>query len=388
MTSTTPSTVRFGIIGIGNMGTSHANRVKKGEIPGLELAAIADLKPEKAKLFPEVPFFNSGAELIASGKVDAVLIATPHYGHTTLGIAALEAGLHTLVEKPISVHKADCERLIAAHKDEKQVFAAMFNQRTDPRYVKLKKLIDTGAFGKINRVQWTITNWFRTAHYYSSGGWRATWEGEGGGVLLNQCPHQLDLWQWLFGVPESVRAHIELGRFHDIEVEDDVTAYLKYKDGMSGIFITTTGEAPGTNRLEIAAERGRIIVEGSDISWTRNEEESSAFCATSPGSFSSPDTWNIQIPFRNHGEQHVGILKNFANTILKGEKLIAPAKEGIHSVELANAMIYSGLNDCTVQMPLDAKAYEEMLMEKIKNSTHKKVVEEPAAGSADFSKSF
>lgn len=387
MTSTTLSTVRFGVIGIGNMGKSHATRVSKGEIPGLELAAVADLKPEKAEHFPDIPFFNSGADLIASGKVDAVLIATPHYDHTILGIAALEAGLHTLVEKPISVHKADCERLIAAHKDKKQVFAAMFNQRTDPRYIKLKHLIESGEFGKINRVQWTITDWFRTASYYASGGWRATWEGEGGGVLLNQCPHQLDLWQWLFGMPESVRAHIELGRFHDIEVEDDVTAYLRYKDGMTGVFITTTGEAPGTNRLEIAAERGRIIVEGADITWTRNEEETSAFCATTPGGFTKPDIWKIEIPFDNTGQQHLGILKNFADTILKGEKLIAPAKEGLHSVELANAMIYSGLNDRTVQMPLDAAAYEKQLMDNIKNSTHKKVLKE-TVDTDDFAQSF
>ena len=168
-----------------------------------------------------------------------------------------------IVEKPISVHKADCEKLIAAHSNKDQVFAAMFNQRTDPRYIKLKEMIDSGEFGKINRVQWTITDWFRSEHYYASGGWRATWKGEGGGVLLNQCPHQLDLWQWFFGVPSSVRAHLEIGRFHDIEVEDDVTAYLRYDNGMSGVFITTTGEAPGTNRLEIAAERGRIIVEGT-----------------------------------------------------------------------------------------------------------------------------
>ncbi|MGA0332765.1 MAG: Gfo/Idh/MocA family protein [Kiritimatiellia bacterium] len=237
---TTSKTVGVGIIGIGNMGRGHCKNIIDGKIPGLELAAIADLLPEKADLFPGATYFESGQELIASGKVEAVIIATPHYDHTTLGIAALQAGLHVLVEKPISVHKADCERLIAAHTDKKQVFAAMFNQRTDPRYVKLKKMITSGEFGKINRVQWTITDWFRSEFYYASGGWRATWKGEGGGVLLNQCPHQLDLWQWLFGLPSSVRAHLELGRFHDIEVEDDVTAYLRYPDGMSGVFITTS----------------------------------------------------------------------------------------------------------------------------------------------------
>lgn len=370
------------------MGRAHATNITEGKVPGLELAAIADLLPEKAALFPKAKFFDSGAALIASGDVDAVIVATPHYDHTVLGIAALEAGLHVLVEKPISVHKADCKRLIAAHTNPKQIFAAMFNQRTDPRYIKLKRMIDAGEFGKINRVQWTITDWFRSEFYYSSGGWRATWAGEGGGVLLNQCPHQLDLWQWLFGVPSSVRAHIELGRFHDIEVEDDVTAYLRYADGMSGVFITTTGEAPGTNRLEIAAERGRIIVEGTSIKWTRNETETSVFSKSTEQGFATPDKWHIEIPFNNTGEQHIGIMKNFANAILKGEKLVAPAAEGIHSVELANAMIYSGINDCTVQMPLDAAAYESMLKDKIKNSTHVKKVKTAGVASDDFAKSF
>lgn len=380
--------VRIGIIGIGNMGRAHAQHITGGKVPGLILGAVADLLPEKADLFPDVKFFSSGAELIASGEVDAVIIATPHYDHTVLGIAALQAGLHVLVEKPISVHKADCEKLIAAHTDTSKVFAAMFNQRTDPRYIKLKKMIEAGEFGRINRVQWTITDWFRSEHYYASGGWRATWKGEGGGVLLNQCPHQLDLWQWLFGVPESVRAHIEIGRFHDIEVEDDVTAYMRYANGMSGVFITTTGEAPGTNRLEIAAERGRIIAEGSNLRWTRNEVETSRHSATTDQGFSRPETWNIEIPFSNTGEQHIGIMKNFANAILHGEKLIAPAAEGIRSVELANAMIYSGTHNCTVQMPLDAAAYESMLMEKIKNSTHVKKVKTVGVGTDDFAKSF
>lgn len=385
---TTSKNVRVGIIGIGNMGRAHCKNITEGKVPGLELAAIADLLPEKADLYPDAAYFSSGQELIASGKVEAVIIATPHYDHTTLGIAALQAGLHVLVEKPISVHKADCERLIAAHTDKAQVFAAMFNQRTDPRYVKLKKMITSGEFGKINRVQWTITDWFRSEFYYASGGWRATWKGEGGGVLLNQCPHQLDLWQWLFGLPSSVRAHLELGRFHDIEVEDDVTAYLRYPDGMSGVFITTTGEAPGTNRLEIAAERGRIIAEGTNLSWIRNEVETYTHSATTDQGFLKPETWQIEIPFSDTGEQHIGIMKNFANAILHGEELVAPAAEGIHSVELANAMIFSGLNNCTVEMPLDSEAYESLLKQKIESSTHVKKVKTGGTGADDFAKSF
>lgn len=381
-------TVRVGIIGIGNMGRAHVGNIIKGKVPGLSLVALADIRPEVKAEFPDLAFFATGRELIHSGTVDAVIIATPHYDHTTLGIETLEAGLHLLVEKPISVHKSDCERLIAAHTNPDQVFAAMFNQRTDPKYIKLKELIDSGQLGEIRRIQWTITNWFRTDYYYSSGGWRATWAGEGGGVLLNQCPHQLDLWQWLFGMPEQVRADIRIGRFHDIEVEDDVTAVLKYKDGKTGVFITTTGEAPGTNRLEIAAERGRVVLEGNDISWDRNEVTSSEFCRTATTGFAVPDTWKIQIPFEDKGEQHVGIMKDFARAILSKTPVIAPAAEGIHSIELANAMLLSGFEDRTVSLPLDAGAYEKILKKKIETSTFVKTVVETTAPAADFAKSF
>jgi len=367
-------TVRIGIIGIGNMGSAHTRSVLAGDIKGMEMGAICDGHPERKSLFPDLPFFDDPSEMIASDKVDAVLVATPHYDHTTLGIEALKAGKHLLVEKPISVHKADCERLIAAHSDKSLVFSAMFNQRTDPRYIKLKELIGQGHFGKIQRVVWVITSWFRTREYYASGGWRATWAGEGGGVLLNQCPHQLDLWQWLFGMPDKVRAFCDIGRYHEIEVEDDVTCYMEYKTGAKGVFITTTGEAPGTNRLEITAENGKIVVdaEKDGISWKRNEVPMTEFSNTTDGAFSKPPVWNIEIPSSGSGPQHRGILQNFANAILKDEALIAPAEEGIHSVELANAMLMSSFTDQSLEVPINAEAYEALLKEKIKTSTFKK----------------
>lgn len=378
--------VRIGIIGIGNMGTSHANNIIAGKVPGAKLTALCDHKPDRLKAFPDQKHFSDGEEMIKSGEIDAVIIATPHYSHTTLGIASLKAGLHTLVEKPISVHKADCERLIDAHTDKKVVFAAMFNQRTDPRYVKLRELITSGQLGKINRINWIITDWFRSATYYSSGGWRATWEGEGGGVLLNQCPHQLDLMQWLFGMPEKVRSFCQIGRFHKIEVEDDVTTYLQYPDGSTGVFITTTGEAPGTNRLEVAAEQGKVIIEGDGIKWVRNEKQTTEFSNTTESSFGKPPTWDISIPTSGNGEQHVGIMKNFVNAILKDEELIAPAAEGIRSVELANAMLYSSFTDSTLELPIDGAAYETHLKKLISESTFEK--ETVDVGPADMSDSF
>jgi len=355
--------VRFAVIGVGGMGSHHARTIAGGLVPNGHLAAVCDIEASM-DAFPEARSFRTSDDLLESGEADAVVIATPHYSHTTIGIAALQAGLHVLVEKPISVHKADCERLIAAHTNPKQVFSAMFNQRTDPCYLKLRQLIQMGELGVIRRICWIITDWFRTQAYYNSGGWRATWSGEGGGVLLNQCPHQLDLWQWLFGMPRKVRAFCQLGRYHDIEVEDNVTAYLEYENGTTGTFITSTGEAPGTNRLEVVGDRGRVVVENGKILFTRNEIPMDEFCRTNPGGFSQPPVWNIEVPLQGSATQHLGIMNNFTEAILEGKKLIAPAREGIHSVELANAMLMSSFENRTIELPMDGSAYETILKEK------------------------
>ncbi|NIA14719.1 MAG: Gfo/Idh/MocA family oxidoreductase, partial [Nitrospiraceae bacterium] len=244
-------TVRVGIIGVGGMGTSHSRYLRTGEVDRCELTAVCDVDPAKLEPFSDLKTYADSAELIRSGDVDAVIIATPHYGHTTIGIDALEQGLHVLSEKPISVHKADCQRLIDAHeKAGGQVFSAMFQLRTNPAYLKIKALIDSGELGAIQRVDWIVTAWYRTESYYASGGWRATWKGEGGGVLLNQCPHNLDLFQWFFGMPSRIRAFCNFGKYHHIETEDEVTAYCEYDDGPTALFLASTGEAPGTDRLE------------------------------------------------------------------------------------------------------------------------------------------
>jgi len=387
MKSANDKNVRIGIVGIGNMGTGHAKLFLENKVPGAMLAAICDINPDKMKSFADVPKYTDSDTMLREAKLDAVVVATPHYGHTTIGIAALKAGLHVLVEKPISVHKADAQRLIDTKRTKKQVFAAMFNQRTDPRYRWLKQHIDSGDFGRINRINWIITDWFRSQAYYDHGDWRATWEGEGGGVLLNQCPHQLDLMQWLFGMPVAVRAFCQRGRFHDIEVEDDVTAYLEYANGANGVFITTTGEAPGTNRLEVAAENGRIVVEGNTITVIRNLVPTSQFCKTSEKPFACPENITETVTFKNGGEQHLGIFKNFVATIKGEAELISPAVEGINSVELANAMILSGQQQKTIQIPLSAAAYEKNLKSLIRNSNARKKASTNSVV-ADMSSSF
>jgi predicted dehydrogenase len=368
------------------MGRYHADYLAQGKVSRCQLAAVASSSAEKAAKFQDVRIFEDGESLIRSGAVDAILICTPHYSHTTLGVLGLESGLHVMVEKPISVHKADCERLMAAQEKSGKVFGAMFQLRTEPRYQKIKKLIDSGELGEIVRVNWIITDWFRTEAYYASGGWRATWKGEGGGALLNQCPHQIDLLHWLLGKPSRVRGFCQFGRFHNIEVEDNVTVFFEYPTGATGLFVTSTGESPGTNRLEIAGDRGRLVLENGKLTFTRNETPMRAFSKTAKTGFARPELWNIEIPLENSAAQHATVMQNFVDAILDGAPLIVPGCEGIHSVEFANAALYSSWTDQTVTLPLDAGVYEKALQQKIAESKfEKKVV---ATSGDDFAKSF
>ena len=337
--------VRLGIIGMGNIGKYHADYLLNQKVSRAELVAVADaFAPLEA--YPSLRTFKDGGDLIRSGAVDAVIIATPHYQHTTLGIAALEAGLHVIVEKPISVHKADAERLIAAHARRPDlVFSAMFQLRTEPRYVKIKRLITSGELGEIIRVNWIITDWFRTEAYYASGGWRATWKGEGGGVLLNQCPHNLDLIQWLAGMPARVRGFCQLGRYHQIEVEDNVTVYFEYPNGATGVFITTTGEAPGTNRLEVTGDRGKLVLEDGKLTFWRTTSSVAQFIKESTTGFGTPEVWKCEIPSGGGGEEHKDVTKAWVKAIISGTPLVAPGTEGIRSLEISNAMMLSAWTD-------------------------------------------
>ena len=380
--------VRIGIIGMGNMGKYHADYLLKGEVAGAQLSAVCSTSPQKLEAYKDrAEIFSDGVEMIKSGSIDAVLIATPHYQHTSLGICAFEQGVHVMVEKPISAHKADGERLIeASSKHPDIVFGAMFQLRTEPRYLKIKKLIDDGELGEIVRINWIITDWYRTEAYYASGGWRATWKGEGGGGLLNQCLHQLDALQWLVGMPSKVRSFAQLGRFHDIEVEDNVTAYLEYPNGATGVFISSTGEAPGSNRFEIAGTRGKLVLENDQIQFTRNENCMIEHSKTSKIGFSKPEVWNVNIPFDNATLPHAILMRNFVNAIREGEELIAPGTDGLNSVELANVLLYSSLVDQSVEMPMDGAAFEAKLNTLIKESTHEKKVVE--VSSEDFASSF
>jgi len=370
--------VRYGIIGIGNMGVSHAQNLC-GEIRGAELTAVCDTNPERLKWAKEhlpasVQLYDTPEAFWASQAMDAVLIAVPHYDHPGMAIQAFENGYHVLVEKPAGVYtKAVREMNDAAAKSGKQ-FGIMYNQRTNPLYIKLRDLIQSGELGEVRRTNWIITNWYRSQSYYDSGGWRATWAGEGGGVLLNQDPHQLDLWQWTTGMmPKRVRAFCHFGKYRNIEVEDDVTAYVEYENGATGVFVTTVGESPGTNRFEISGDHGKIVIENDKLTFWRLRVPEPEFNRNYKGGFGQPECWVCDIPVAGGGgPQHKGILQNFTNALLHGEKLLAPGEEGILGLTISNAMHLSAWTDDWVDLPLDEDLFYEKLQEKIANSTFRK----------------
>ncbi|WP_449603235.1 Gfo/Idh/MocA family protein [Paenibacillus sp. Marseille-Q9583] len=375
-------TVRYGIIGIGNMGTAHAQSLLS-EIKGAELTAVCDIREERLKWAEEqlpenVRKYSTPKELFESRIMDAVLICTPHYDHPTLAIEAFQHDYHVLVEKPAGVYTKAVQQMNDAAAQSDRKFGIMYNQRTNPLYQKLRDLIQSGELGEIRRTNWIITDWYRSQNYYNSGGWRATWAGEGGGVLLNQDPHQLDLWQWTTGMmPKRIRAFCHFGKYRNIEVEDDVTAYVEYENGATGLFITTTGEAPGTNRFEINGDNGKIVVEDGKLTFWRLRTPEPQFNAEFTGGFGSPECWKCEIPVQDGGgEQHKGILRNFTNAILHDEALLAPGEEGIKGLTLSNAMYLSAWTDNWVELPMDSDLFYDKLMEKVKNSTFQKETSE------------
>ena len=354
--------VKLGIIGIGGMGTNHAFSLLKGEVPEMKLAAVADIRQSRREFakenFPEdVQIFDEGRKLIDSGTCDAVLIAAPHYLHPEFVIYALEHETHVITEKPAGVYTKQVREMNEAAEKSDKVFAIMLNQRTNCVYRKLHEMIESGELGELKRVNWIITDWYRTQSYYDAAGWKATWAGEGGGVLLNQSPHQIDLLQWLCGMPSKIRAFCHEAKWHDIEVEDDVTAYLEYPNGATGVFVTTTGDAPGTNRLELTFEMGRIICEGDQLVFDRLSENEREFCRTCPEGFKKPDCTRIIVETDGKNEQHVGVLKAFADRILHGGPLIAEGREGIRGLTISNAMYLSSWLDKTVELPFDEELF-------------------------------
>ena len=391
----TQQSMKLAVIGLGVMGRQHLKDIQALE--HAELVAVCDVNQSAADELAaqyETKAYYDPQSLFEQAELDGILIATPHYDHPPLTIQALEKGIHVLVEKPISVHTKDASKMIAAYEKAKEqypdlIFAAMFMQRTYGYWKKIKAMIDEGELGKLVRATWIVTNWFRPQIYYDNGGWRATWKGEGGGVLLNQCPHNLDLYQWFVGMPSRVTGFASIGKYHHIEVEDEVTAYFEYENGMVGHFITTTAESPGTNRLEIVGEHGKLVFENEKLTFYKNDMSMLQKIESASGMFESTKTETLDISYEHHGQPgHKFVIENFVEAVLQGEKLIAPATEGINSVMLGNAILLSSFLKKTVEMPIDENVYEETLQGLIANSVFQKTERKIDTGNVDMGDSF
>lgn len=370
--------IRLGIIGIGNMGTGHAKNIKDGKCPKIEIVAIADnnndrLEWAKEQNFAEnITYFDDAIAMLDSGLIDSCLVAVPHYDHTVYAIECMKRGIHVMVEKPAGVYTKQVKEMNKVSDEHPEVvFGMMFNQRTNCVYRKLKEFVDSGEYGQIRRTNWLITNWYRPQAYYNSGGWRATWAGEGGGVLLNQCPHQLDLWQWICGMPKKVHAFMQYGLWHDIEVEDDVTAYVEYENGATGVFITTTGDAHGTNRFEIQMDKAKFVVENDKLTVEEYEISEPEFSKTNEVPFGCMNSNIFEPETDGKNEQHVGVLNAWANAILHGGRLVANGKEGINGLALSNAMHLSAFLGKTIEFPFDDELYYDELMKRVSTSRKK-----------------
>ncbi len=367
--------VKFGIVGIGNMGTAHCKSLLEGKIANGELCAICEPKQAKADAIlalegaEDVVAFSDYGEMLRSGLCDAVVVAVPPYDHQSLVCQALDAGLHVICEKPAGVYTKQVKEMNATAERSDKLFGMMFNQRSNPIYRKMKEMVSDGDLGEIKRVNWIITNWYRSQNYFDLGGWRATWRGEGGGVLFNQCPHQIDLLQWIVGMlPTKIHSHCHFGKWHDIEVEDDVTAYMEFPNGATGVFVTSTADAPGTNRFEITGTRGRLVCENGRLMFDRLKVDEREFCRTAPA-FVDPAYRTVEIVTLGRNDQHVGILNNFANAILGLEPLFVKGEEGIKSVQIMNAMLLSTWLDRAVELPIDDDLYLAELNRRIAEST-------------------
>ena len=370
--------IRLGVIGIGNMGSSHATRVVDGECPDFVLTAVADINPARQEWARErlgegVAFFDNAVAMLDSGLIDACVVATPHYDHPGLAMECMKRSIHVMVEKPAGVYTRQVREMNEmADRHPEVKFGLMFNQRTNCVYRKARELVQSGKYGRIRRTNWIITDWYRPQVYYDSGAWRATWAGEGGGVLLNQCPHQLDLWQWICGMPVKVQAHLKYGLWHDIEVEDDVTTYVEYENGATGVFVTTTGDAHGTNRFEIQMDKARLIVEHDRLRLMEYSVTEPEWSATNKVPFASMPAQDVPVETDGLNPQHTGVINAWGGAILRGEPMVADGREGIRGLMLSNAMHLSAFLGKEVALPIDEDLFYEELQKRIATSRHKK----------------
>ena len=387
--------LKVGIIGIGNQGGMYAEYFTKNPEWGIEIVAVADINPDRlawaAGAAPQAARFDDAIAMLDSGLIEGCMINVPHYDHPTYAIECIKRGIHVMVDKPAGVYTKQVKEMNAvADEHPEVVFGMMFNQRTTEVYRKLREMVQSGEYGALRRVNWIITSWYRPQAYYDSGAWRATWAGEGGAVLMNQCPHQLDLLQWICGMPVKLQSHVHYGKWHDIETEDDATVYMEFENGATGVFVTSTGDAGGSNRLEIQMDRARFIVEGETTLHSKvYDVPEPEFTKTTTEPFGRPNFTEEEYTSTLHDIPHAIVAKAWADKIRGEGELIADGREGLNGTMLSNAMQLSTFLGREITLPIDDDLYYEELMKRVATSkvkTNVKTVVADTAGTFSGSK--
>jgi len=365
--------VRIGIVGVGGMGQGHIASLK--DVPEAQLTAVADIDAAVAKEVGTkagVPWFTDHRKLVDSGLVDAVLVATPHYFHPEISIYAMEHGLHALSEKPIAVTVSQADAMVAAAKKTRKVFAVMHQMRSLPEIIAARKIIEDGRLGEIQRTVLMEPN-YRSQAYYDSGTWRATWAGEGGGVIMNQAPHCIDLFILFGGLPKKIEAKWRT-RLHKIEVDDEVSAVLEYKNGAWGYYYTCTNEIPRGVYMEIAGNKGKLVYRNGQLQFFSIVGDLKEFTFKNKEMWAAPEFKEEKIKLPKVQGSHAAITRNFCRAILYGEKLLSPGMEGLRVVEFINAVLLSGKLGKPVETPVNRRQYDAFLNQLKKKSKYKKIV--------------
>jgi len=365
--------VRFGIIGVGGMGSGHARNMPK--IEEVRLTAVADIDPTALKTATDafdVPGFPNATELINSGLVDAVIVATPHYFHPPIAIEAMKAGLHVISEKPMGVQVSEAQKMIDTANKTGQTLAVMFNQRSTPHIQAARKLVEQGRLGELYRTL-LVEGWYRSQAYYDSATWRATWKGEGGGVIMNQAPHWLDLFTWLGGLPSRVLGRT-MTRQHRIEVEDEVSALLEYKNGATGYLHESVNEAPTSSRIELCGEYGKLVVEKDRIRFWEVPQGVRAYSDSSDQMWGSPEAREVEVEVEQRESGHAAIVRNVARHIMYGEPLLTPGHDCINGLQLADAIMLSAdRGNRWVDVPVSTRSFNAFIARKQAESQEKKI---------------
>jgi len=354
--------VRFGIVGVtGVIGGTHIRAIRQTE--GAELAAVTDLNLAAAQRVASearCELLKNFDWLIKRADIDVVCLCTPHALHAEQAIAALKSRKHVLTEKPMAVTVADADKMIAASEKYDRKLGVVFQYRFRPSVLAARALLQRGQLGQLYRVT-VVHAAFKTQYFYDAAAWRGTWKGGGGGVLINQAPHYLDLLAYLVGMPTRVAAWNRT-LTHRIEVEDTASALMEFPGGAQGFAHFNTVQAPGESRIEIVGDRGTLRIEDNDVRLFQPEIPLRQFAQTDRSHiYAYPRTAEVRVPLASSEATHATVLQDFIDAVRHNRPPACDGQEGRKSLEIGNAMLLSSFSGKPVELPVKRPSIRRLI---------------------------